>query len=56
MTHRVARSRNELLQIQISNTQLTSSLPGLTRQSIAFQKILSKIDGCPGQAPGMTNV
>jgi hypothetical protein len=27
-----------------------SSLPGLTRQSIRFEKSLVKIDGCAGQA------
>jgi hypothetical protein len=26
------------------------SLPGLTRQSIPFEKILAKMDGCAGQA------
>jgi hypothetical protein len=28
----------------------SSSLPGLTRQSILFERILSKIDGYAGQA------
>ena len=30
--------------------KLELSLPGLTRQSILFEKLLAKMDGCPGQA------
>jgi hypothetical protein len=40
--------------IQFSNSQkqffVEPSLPGSTRQSISFENVLAKIDGCPGQA------